>query len=51
MSKKKKKRKTIGKITQTRGVMPPPTKKVADKRKKNDRKKVKERLKDGEQDV
>lgn len=31
--------------------MPPPTKKVADKRKKNDRKKVKERLKDGEQDV
>lgn len=48
--KKKRKRKTIGKMTQTRGVMPPPTKKVADKRKKNDRKKVKEDLRRGDHD-
>ena len=48
LRKKKGKRKTLGKMTQTRGVMPPPTKKVADKRKKKDRKKVKEKLKGGD---
>ena len=48
--KKKGKRKTLGKMTQTRGVMPPPTKKVEDKRKKKDRKKVKEKLRSGEFD-
>jgi hypothetical protein len=47
----KKKRSTIGKMSQTRGVMPPPT--VADsvKKKKNDRKKVKDKLRKGEYDV
>lgn len=51
MAKKKKKRKTIGVMSQTRGVMPPPT--VADtvKKKKNDRKRVKEKLKGGDYDV
>ncbi|MFS0905726.1 hypothetical protein AB3N02_22020 [Priestia aryabhattai] len=46
--KRKKKRKTIGKMTQTRGEMPPPTKKVEDKRKKKDRKQIKEKLKGGD---
>jgi len=49
--KKKNKRKTIGVMTQSRGTMPPPT--VADvvKKRKNDRKKVKEKLKRGDYDI
>lgn len=52
MSKKKsKKRITIGQMTQSRGVPIPPT--VADevKKKKNDRKEVKRKLKSGDYDV
>jgi hypothetical protein len=47
----KKKRKTIGVMSQSRGTMPPPT--VADvvKKKKNDRKKVKDKLRKGDYDV
>ena len=49
--KKKNKRNTIGVMTQSRGVMPPPT--VADvvKKRKNDRKKVKDKLRKGDYDV
>lgn len=44
---KKNKKKTIGVMSQNRGVMPPPT--IADvvKNKKNDRQRVKERLRKG----
>ena len=47
----KKKKRTISKITNTRGVMPHPT--VADvvKKKKNDRKDVKQKLRNGNYDV
>ncbi|UGO50658.1 hypothetical protein PQE68_gp067 [Bacillus phage vB_BanS_Sophrita] len=55
MTRKKKKRKTIGKMTQNRGVMPPPTVKDEDKRKKNDRRKSKQeqkaKIKRGDYDV
>jgi len=50
MARKKKKRKTIGIMTQSRGTMPPPTVKDEDKRKKSDRKQVKEKLRKGEYD-
>lgn len=51
MAKKKNKKQTIGVMTQSRGSMPPPT--VADvvKKKKNDRKNVKQKLKKGDYDV
>jgi len=42
---KKHRRKTLSKITGTRGYMPPPTVVDIDKKKKNDRKNVKEKLK------
>lgn len=45
---KKVKRKTIGVMTQDRGMMPPPTIKDEDKRKKNDRHETKRKLKRGE---
>lgn len=47
---KTKKRKTIGQMTQSRGVMPPPT--VADvvKKGRNDRKDVKQKLRRGDYD-
>lgn len=47
----KKKKRTIGVMTQSRGQMPPPT--VADviRKKKNDRKKVKDKLRKGDYDV
>jgi hypothetical protein len=50
-TKKKIKKKTIGVMTQSRGQMPPPT--VADvvKKKKNDRKAVKDKLRKGDYDV
>lgn len=50
-SKKKSKRKTIGVMTQNRGAMPPPTVADENKRRKNDRKKVKERIRKGDYDV
>jgi len=49
--KKNKKPKTISRMTNTRGVLPPPTVKDEDKRKKSDRHKVKRRLKSGDYDV
>lgn len=51
MANKSKKRQTIGKMTQSRGVMPPPT--VADvvRKKKNNRKEVRQRLRKGDYDV
>jgi hypothetical protein len=51
MANKKKQRKTIGKMSQSRGTMPPPT--VADvvKKKKNDRKDVRQKLRRGDYDV
>lgn len=50
MSKSKNKPKTISRMCQSRGTMPPPT--VADvvKKKKNDRKSVKQKLKQGNYD-
>ncbi|WP_180232336.1 hypothetical protein [Priestia megaterium] len=47
----KSKRKTIGKMSQTRGVMPPPTVVDVDKRKKKDRKQVKQQLRSGNYDA
>lgn len=44
------KRKTIGVMTQDRGVMPPPTVKDVVKKKLNDRKVVKRKLKSGDYD-
>lgn len=38
-------------MTQNRGVMPSPTRADEDKRKKKDRKKVKEKLKQGDYDI
>lgn len=49
--KKKHKRKTLGKMTQTRGTMPPPTVKDEDKRRKNKRKEVKRKLRSGDYEV
>jgi hypothetical protein len=49
---KKNKKKTIGVMTQSRGVMPPPARADEDKkRKSDDRKKVKQKLKSGDYDV
>jgi hypothetical protein len=47
----KKKRKTIGVMSQSRGTMPPPTMADVVKKKKNDRKKVKDKLRKGDYDV
>lgn len=47
----KPKRKTIGKMTQSRGTMPPSTVKDEDKRRKSDRHDVKRKLKRGDYDV
>ena len=47
----KKKKRTISKITNTRGYMPPPTVKEEVKKKKNDRKNVKQKLRNGNYDV
>ena len=47
----KKKKRTISKITNTRGAMPPPTVKDEVKKKKNDRKNVKQKLRNGNYDV
>jgi hypothetical protein len=49
--KKKNKRNTIGVMTQNRGAMPPPQRADEVKKKKNDRKKVKEKLRNGDYDV
>lgn len=51
MLSKKTKKKRIGVMTQDRGIMPPPT--VADvvKKKKNDRKKIKQKLKNGDYNI
>lgn len=51
MAKKKNKRKTIGVMTQSRGIMPSPTVVDVVKKRKNDRKKVKEKLKRGYYDI
>lgn len=53
MAKKKKRKqpKTISQMTGTRGAMPPPTVVDVIKRKKNDRQKVKQKLKRGYYDV
>lgn len=51
MSNKKNKKRTIGKITQTRGVMPPPQRADIIKNKVNDRRKVRQKLKRGDYDV
>ncbi len=48
MAKKKSKRKTIGKMSQTRGMMPPPTVKDVVKKKKSDRHEIKRKLKGGD---
>lgn len=48
MTKMKTKRKTIGALTQDRGQMPQPTRKDVVKKKLNDRKVVKRKLKSGE---
>jgi hypothetical protein len=47
-TKKKNKKKTIGVMTQSRGTMPPPT--VADvvKKKKNDRKAIRNKIRKGD---
>lgn len=50
-TKRKNKKKTIGVMTQSRGVMPPPQRADVVKKKKNNRKKVKERIKQGDYDV
>lgn len=47
---KTKKRKTIGVMTQDRGLMPQPTRKDVIKKKLNDRKVVKRKLKSGDYD-
>jgi hypothetical protein len=49
-TKKRTKKKTIGVMTQSRGTMPPPT--VADvvKKKKNNRKEVKDKIRKGDYD-
>lgn len=49
--KNKSKRKTIGKMTQDRGAMPPPTQKDTIKTRKNNRKKIKEKLRNGNYDA
>jgi hypothetical protein len=49
--KKKNKRKTIGVMTQSRGTMPPPQRADVVKKKKNDRKQVKDKLRKGDYDV
>jgi hypothetical protein len=46
--KKKNKRRTIGVMTQDRGVMPSPTVKDVDRRKKSDRHEIKRKLKRGD---
>jgi hypothetical protein len=51
MNKKKDKSKRIGVITQDRGAIIPPTVKDEVKKKKNDRKDVKRKLKSGDYDV
>lgn len=48
---RKNKKKTIGVMTQSRGVMPPPARADKVKKKENDRRKVKQKLKNGEYDV
>ena len=48
---KKKNKNTISKMTQTRGTMPPPTAKDEIKKKKNNRKDVKQKLKQGNYDA
>ena len=45
--KKNRKPRTISEMTGTRRAMPMPTKKIEDKRKKNDRKKVKQKIRQG----
>jgi hypothetical protein len=47
----KKRKKTIGVMTQSRGTMPPPTKADTIKKKKNNRKRIKDKLRKGEYDV
>lgn len=49
--KMKSKPKTIGKMTQSRGTMPPPTMKDVIKTKKSDRHDVRRKLKRGDYDV
>lgn len=54
MSKSKndrRKKATIGVMTQTRGVIPPPTVKDVVRKKKNNRHEVKRKLKNGDYDV
>lgn len=46
--KKNRKSRTISEMTGTRRAMPMPTKRVEDKRKKNDRKKVKQKIRQGQ---
>jgi hypothetical protein len=48
---KKKKKRTIGVMTQSRGVMPPPQRADVVKKKKNDRKAVRDKLRKGDYDV
>ena len=47
---KKRNKNTISKMTQTRGAMPPPTVKDEIKKRKNDRKDTKRKLKQGNYD-
>lgn len=51
MVKKKVKRKTISQMTGTRRMLPPPTVSDVVKKKKNDRKDVKRKLRNGDYDV
>lgn len=51
MANKIKQRKTIGVMTQSRGIMPPPTIVDVVKRKKNNRKEVRQNLRRGNYDA
>jgi hypothetical protein len=51
VSNKKNKKQTIGVMTQSRGVLPPPQRADVVRKKKNDRRQVKQKLKNGDYDV
>jgi hypothetical protein len=51
VSNKKNKKKTIGVMTQSRGAMPPPARADVVKKKTNDRRQVRQKLKNGNYDV
>lgn len=51
MMAKKKERQTIGKMTQSTRPLPPPTRADVVRKKSNDRKKIKDKLRKGDYDV